>query len=510
MREDWVECTFNELVVDPKKDFVDGPFGSNLKSEEYKQSGIPVLRIQNIKANRFINKNIIYVSEEKFEEIKRHSFISGDLIITKLGNPLGLCCRVPNDLEKGIIVADLMRIRSNNKIIESNFLLYQINSIKIQEQFKKITKGTTRSRVNLTIVRNLKLNLPPIPEQRRIFKKIETLFSSLDSSIADLKKSQDQLKIYRQAVLKKAFEGELTKEWRKRQTNLETSEEILTNLISKINTAIKNKQINKNVFFLGNKSSTININSSWNVFPLKSICKLNKQSLKRGPFGSTLKKEFFVEKGIVVYEQSHAINNTPFHHRYYISEEKFEELQGFKAGPGDLLVSCSGTLGRICLLPDNADIGVINQALLKIELNEDFINKQYFLILFRSEMFQRFLFDKSLGSAMLNMVGMNELREIGIPVPTIKEQQQIVKEIESRLSVCDDVEKQIKNSLDQAEALRQSILKKAFEGSLLTEEELKACKTEPDYESASVLLERIKADKEVHKPVKKTSKKKIS
>ncbi|PTT20863.1 restriction endonuclease subunit S, partial [Chryseobacterium sp. HMWF028] len=54
MREDWVECTFNELVVDPKKDFVDGPFGSNLKSEEYKQSGIPVLRIQNIKANRFI------------------------------------------------------------------------------------------------------------------------------------------------------------------------------------------------------------------------------------------------------------------------------------------------------------------------------------------------------------------------------------------------------------------------------------------------------------------------
>lgn len=91
--------------------------------------------------------------------------------------------------------------------------------------------------------------------------------------------------------------------------------------------------------------------------------------------------------------------------------------------------------------------------------------------------------------------------------PSFEEQAQIVKEIEARLSVCDAVEQQIKDSLSQAEALRQSILKKAFEGKLLTEEEIKACQQAPDYEPASVLLEKIEAEKEANKPVKKTKKK---
>ena len=105
----------------------------------------------------------------------------------------------------------------------------------------------------------------------------------------------------------------------------------------------------------------------------------NKYALKRGPFGSALKKEFFVEKGIVVYEQGHAINDEPFRHRYYITPEKFEELKAFKTVAGDMIVSCSGaTLGRICLLPDNADLGIINQALLKIDFDEKIILKKFF------------------------------------------------------------------------------------------------------------------------------------
>src|SRR5690606_17917960 len=110
------------------------------------------------------------------------------------------------------------------------------------------------------------------------------------------------------------------------------------------------------------------------------------------------------------------------------------------------------------------------------------------------------------------------IEDLLVPAITLEEQAQIVKEIEARLSVCDAVELQIKDSLTQAEALRQSILKKAFEGKLLTEEEVKACQQEPDYDLASVLLEKIKAEKKARekskkiikgKPKKKMEKKEI-
>ncbi len=100
------------------------------------------------------------------------------------------------------------------------------------------------------------------------------------------------------------------------------------------------------------------------------------------------------------------------------------------------------------------------------------------------------------GAVGLRRVPKKFIEESVIPLPTLEEQHQIVKEIESRLSVCDVVEEQIKTSLDKAEALRQSILKKAFAGALLTQAELEACRKEPDYEPASMLLEKIKAEKQ--------------
>jgi type I restriction enzyme S subunit len=95
----------------------------------------------------------------------------------------------------------------------------------------------------------------------------------------------------------------------------------------------------------------------------------------------------------------------------------------------------------------------------------------------------------------MDIITMGIIQELPFPLLSIPEQHQIVQEIEKRLSVCDKVEQSITESLEKAEALRQSILKKAFEGKLLTEQEIAQCKKEPDYEPASVLLEKIKAEK---------------
>ena len=503
MKEDWVECKLIDLF-----DISTGNTPSKNISEYYNSNDYPFYKPTDLEKGINVTYSNDFLSTKGFHASR--IAVKNSVLVTCIGATIG---------KTGLIKADggfnqqINAIHPNKYVLEK-FLYFQVISAKFQQELISNSSSTTMPILNKSKFGELLFVLPPLPEQHAIVKKIEVLFSSLDNGIADLKRSQDQLKIYRQAVLKKAFEGELTKEWREKQTDLPTAEELKEGLKTIIDEALKNKNIAKGNYFPDyvNGSSGFNIPNRWNFFAIKAIVQPNKTSLKRGPFGSALKKEFFIEEGIPVYEQGHAINDEPFRHRYFISNEKYEELKGFMAGPNDLIISCSGaTLGRICHLPENADTGIINQALLKISLNEKIILHKYFIIMFRSEIFQRLIFEKSLGTAMPNMVGMNELKDIAIPIPSIQEQAQIVKEIEARLSVCDAVEKQIQESLNQAEALRQSILKKAFEGTLLTEEEITSCKQEPDYEPASVLLAKIKAEKEANKPAKKkTTKKKTT
>ena len=476
-REDWRFCDFEEIFE------VKGgsqPPKSTFKYEE-KDGYIRLLQIRD-----FGNKPVpTYVPKDSVTKFCNED----DVLIARYGASLG---RIVTGMAGAYNVALAKVIPIVDSIFDTWFVFYMLQTTILQQPLKMISRSAQNGFAKSDIAR-IKTPLIPIPEQRAIVAKIEELFSDLDKGVTDLKKAQDQLKVYRQAVLKKAFEGELTKEWR--EENNYSLNDFLKGLKESKNRAIKEKLIAKGEYFpnYDTKSLTFNAPQNWLMLPWKTLCSNNKYAMKRGPFGSALKKAFFVEKGIVVYEQGHAINDEPFRHRYFISPEKFEELKAFETKAGDMIISCSGvTLGRICLLPDNADTGVINQALLKIDMDESIMLKNYFVQLFRSGTFQRLIFQKSLGSAMPNMVGMTELKEIPIPIPSIEEQYQILKEIESRLSVCDKVEESITKSLEKAEALRQSILKKAFEGRLLSNEEIKKCKAAPDYEPAAVLLQKIK------------------
>ena len=261
------------------------------------------------------------------------------------------------------------------------------------------------------------LPIPPLVEQERIVSKIEELFSQLDAGVETLKKTKAQLAVYRQAVLKEAFEGQYTPDVSMRET---TMGEIAD----------------------------------------------SKDGLRRGPFGSAIKKAFFVESGYKVYEQGNAINNDCKRGHYYISADKYNELSSFQLRPGDYIVSCSGTIGKIALLPADAEPGVINQALMRIRLKSGVIDPYYFMLQFRSEVFQRKIVSR--GSGMGNLAGIKEFKMATMFIPeTYENQKLIVSEIDSRMSVCDSIEQTVDAALQQAEAMRQSILKKAFEGKLI-------------------------------------------
>ena len=170
---------------------------------------------------------------------------------------------------------------------------------------------------------------------------------------------------------------------------------------------------------------------------LPDIVSSDKNSIKRGPFGGALKKEDFLEDGYMVYEQRHAIHEDFEYAKYYVSPEKYESMIGFKVVPGDLIISCSGTLGRIAEVPMGAKEGIINQALLKISLNKDIMNNQFFIYQFRSKEIQDMLFGISRGSGIANMPSMNEVKAFKFICPPLELQNQFasfVQEIDkSRL-----------------------------------------------------------------------------
>lgn len=157
---------------------------------------------------------------------------------------------------------------------------------------------------------------------------------------------------------------------------------------------------------------------------LPDIVSSDKNSIKRGPFGGALKKEDFLEDGYMVYEQRHAIHEDFEYAKYYVSPEKYESMIGFKVVPGDLIISCSGTLGRIAEVPMGAKEGIINQALLKISLNKDIMNNQFFIYQFRCKEIQDMLFGISRGSGIANMPSMNEVKAFKFICPPLELQNQ--------------------------------------------------------------------------------------
>lgn len=190
------------------------------------------------------------------------------------------------------------------------------------------------------------------------------------------------------------------------------------------------------------KSNGTNIHSKFDVVKLESVCKF-----KRGPFGGSLKKEIFVNEGYLVYEQYHAINNDFNFGRYFITETKFKEMNGFEVLPNDLLISCSGTMGKIAIVPEKAKKGIINQALLKLTPDTSKINPKYLKRILESESIQSIYFRDQEGAAIQNVASVKVLKDIEIPLPSIEIQNLLIVEIE----IVQEEIQTLRNSISQKE-----------------------------------------------------------
>lgn len=400
------------------------------------------------------------------------------------------------------------------------FLFYYLRLIgkKLDEK----GTGTTFKAISGEVLRKININVSPLPEQHAIVSKIEQLFSELDKGIDALKTAQQQLKVYRQSVLKWAFEGKLTEKWRKK--NPQKSMRILFKDVNnsriinyKMSCELAKANNNRKPKRPKNIDSKFKINEellksigelpqSWAILHIAAITSDEPDSIVDGPFGSAINvNEDYIADGIPVVR----INNIlPFkydnNNLKFVRPFKFNELKRHNIVGGDILFGKVGTIGNSCIYPTNEPEAMLaTTGSCRIRVDEAIISKKFFCYYLNAN---KSIFNKIASAAVQAFLNMETINNFPVIIPSVQEQHQIVQETESRLSECDNMEATIAASLQQAEALRQSILKKAFEGKLLNEMELEAVRQDPTWEPAEKLLERTRTEKAMLQSGKKDRK----
>lgn len=521
----WVEVGLRDLVRNPKEAIVDGPFGSNLKASEYVESGVPIIRLQNIDRDRFIFKNIKYVTPEKARELRRHSFESGDLVITKLGDPLGKACLVPESLPKGIIVADVVRARIDENYVRKKYLVHCINSDVVISQLAAKTKGTTRPRVNLGHIRNIQLPLAPYPEQTRIVDELEKQFTRLDAAVASLKRVQANLERYKASVLKAACEGRLVPQ----DPSDEPAELLLARILAERRHKWKEQEWQKLIERAKKKAAQASRKLAGRPARIKDLEPEEWQDLpeevyrKYLPKNDKWKQKYkeperpdtselpelpagwvwvsldqvaeqrlgkMLDKQKNVGElRSYLRNANVRWFSFDLSDllqmrVKDDELDDVSVQYGDLVVCEGGEPGRCAVWDKPGQTFVIQKALHRVRTAEG-VSAWFIALSLAADAQNGRLEPYFTGSTIKHFTGQS-LRQYRLPLPPGQEQLRIVDEVERRFTILSTTERDIEASFARCERLRQAVLDSAFSGCLVPQD--------PDDEPASALLERLGKD----------------
>ena len=481
-----------------------GSGGTPLKSKyRYYGGDIPWLKIGDL------NEGLVFTSEvtitkDGLENSSAKWVEKGSLLVAMYGSigKLGIA---------GINLTTNQAIaftKLDESLLDTKFVFWYIRSIR-SELFNQ-SKGATQKNISQTVLKQINVPLPSLPEQHRIATRIEELFTQLDAGVESLKKTQAQLKQYRQSVLKSACEGKLVlteaELARAEGRESEPASVLLERILKERRGNWEEEQIikfkqkgkipndNKWKFkfkppVTPNIEKLPNIPEGWTwASPNQISSWSDSYSLAIGPFGSNLKVSDYAYQGVpLVFVRNIRSGVFLDEKTKYVSDDKAEKLRPHWISSGDILITKMGDPpGDSCLYPEGFPKAIITADCIKLRLCQLLDSNKYIVSAIKTQIVRSQINLITKGVAQ-KKVSLARFKTIGLPIPPLAEQHRIVAEIERRLSVADEIEKTIEQSLKQAERLRQSILKKAFEGKLVPQN--------PDDEPASLLLERIREEK---------------
>ncbi len=379
------------------------------------------------------------------------------------------------ETDKGLIINEkltdhlfstgFLQLRPYSDTYFSKLLYYLIRSHEFLHQRDELATGSTQEALTDTNSKELDIPLPPLNEQKRITAKLDHIIPKVDGVKERLDRIPRIIKRFRQSVLTAAVTGKLTEKWREENPDVESAE-------------------------VESSPNEFAIPYNWKFVKIISLIKSLKTDLRTGPFGTSLKKSEHKSEGVPVWGIESISENGEFTHynKIFVDSDKAKELKSFSVNGGDIIISRSGTVGELCILPDDIPFGLISTNLLKISLEQKTILPKYFCFLFKGsgEILNK-MRELCSGSTRLFLT-QRILKNLDYPLPPLEEQKEIVRQADKLFTFADKLELHYKKAKEKIDKLPQSVLAKAFRGELVPQDS----KDEP----AEKLLERIKEEKE--------------
>ncbi len=422
--KDWDVFSLDEVKLDEQNSFVDGPFGSCLKTSDYTESGIPVIQLNNIGIGEFIPNEMNFTSEEKFEELKRAQIFPGDIIIAKMAEPVARCCIVPELYDRYLISADCIKLKVNLENFSPEFIANMINSTPIMNLTFSFATGTTRLRINLT---DLKKICIPCPTNKTEQEDIADIFSEIEKKIRKQTQLIKSLKNLKQGLMRKLFSEGINKE--------------------------KTHEIE-----LGRKFIKSNIPQSWKLKQLRKIATVH------GRIGwKNLRADEYVELGPLMLsvwslneeKNIYGVDYTKGIKR--LSQFRYDESPEIQLKTNDILVAKDGDIGRIGFVDKLKEPTTVNSHVVVIRFFDDEIDPEFLYYYFQHQLFQKYCIAFTSGTTV-PLLSQENLKDVLLPIPDFDEQVEIKLIIKNNSKLIFKENQYLQNILEVKKGLMQQLL----------------------------------------------------
>lgn len=452
----WTAAPLGELIP------ADGLFtdGDWVESKDQDPSGgVRLIQLADVADSRFVDKSSRFLTRSKADELNCTFLKPGDLLVARMPDPLGRCCIFPLDGEERFVtVVDVCAIRLGSAEIDPRYLMRALNSPVVRDRVTALQSGSTRKRISRKNLATVSIPIPPLTEQKRIVARIETLFDEIDRGVESLRAARRTIGLYRQSLLKSAFEGRLTSDWR---------------------TANPDKLECANVPLAHSTSSSM----PWPCVEVQALLNaplVNGRSVKEKEGGFPVLRLTALKGGEIHVQESKE------------GDWRADEAEPFLVKRGDIFLSRGngskklvGIGGRVVHEPKPV---AFPDTMIRIRPDTKAVRPEYFVLVWNSWTVRQQIETAARTTAGIYKINQGHIRSFVLPLPSLAEQSELVRILEERLESAEALQAEIDANLARAEALRQSILKRAFAGELVPQDS--------EDEPAQALLARIRASRE--------------
>jgi type I restriction enzyme S subunit len=468
--EGWATARLGELL-EPAGLF-DGPFGSNLKTSDYTQAGVRVIRLENVANLRFVEDKHTYISHSKYASLAKHTVAAGDLIVGSFVDGAVRVCVLPQLQTKAIAKADCFCVRPRPEL-DRRFLAFQLGTDRTRDALVEDIHGATRPRITTRQLRDFEIQIAPLAEQRRIVEKVEALLAHVRAARVNLETVPVILNRLRLSILAAACSGRLTEDWREGHPGGKPAagESRGTSVAIPDGAPFNPPQ--------------------WRLARVDEIAEV-RGGIQKQPKRAPRKNAFPYLRVANVLRARLDLERVE-------RMELFDnELELYRLLPGDLLVvegnGSMTEIGRSAVWGGEIDDCVHQNHIIRVRPQGCL--PHYLNYFWNSPVGIEEIATAAVTTSGLYSLSTKKVASLHVPIPPLHEQREIISRVDSLFAIADAIERRMAVANACVDKMNQTILAKGFRGDLVSTEAELARQEGREYESATALLDRLRGEQD--------------